>query len=80
MFVSEYNCGSESDMDYAVEVVFLECRFERRTITNVDLGDVVTRILEVLVNVCAFNRWIVEVVEVVDDFDAFDVGGKKSIN
>ncbi len=57
-----------------------ECFFECCAIANVDFDQLVTWIFEVVANVRAFDLGIVEVVEVVDNGDVFDVRSEQSID
>ena len=74
-----YACTS-SEVNYAIEVSLVENSFERGSITNVYFVNAVTWIFEVLGNVFMFERGVVEIVKIVDDGDARNVGCKQAIN
>ena len=65
---------SGREVDYAVKVCLFEQRCECGRVANVDFADGVARIFKVIANVVMLDRWIVEVVEVIDHHDPLDVG------
>src|SRR6185437_7679349 len=67
-------------MHNAVEVIFREYLFECSAISDINFRDVVSRIVELILNVVTLDRRIVEVVEIVNDSDALNAGRKQPIN
>ena len=61
-------------MNYAIEVCLFENLFECGPVAYVYLVDAVAWIFEVLADVLTFDRRVVEIIEIVDDGDACDVG------
>jgi hypothetical protein len=67
-------------MNDAIEVCVGKRLVQCCAISNIDFGEFVTLIFEVTADVVAFDVGIVEVVEVIDDGDVFDVRCEQTID
>src|SRR5687767_7235015 len=67
-------------MHDAIKAVRVEKFTQCGAIANVDLGERVTRVLEMFSDICSFDFRFVEVVEIVNDSDEIDVAAKQSID
>src|SRR5918999_104783 len=67
-------------MHYAIKLVVGENLVQRRAIADIDFCELVTRIFCMRADVVTLDCGIVEIVEVVDYRDLFDVVGQQSIH